>query len=130
MRISLDTQERTIFFKCAYPARTLLTLNPHNNAVENIIGYNSRAKIFNLFAGEPHIDKPTLCLTYDQDTDDLELIVAWLDVAGRECLYLADNIESADTLCVCHDYYSEHRQELADERKAITKRILEELNNG
>src|SRR3954463_7800688 len=64
-----------------------------------IVGYNSRQKIFNLFAcrdwdGEGRIPPgvPGIVVEYDQETDELEFLVAAVEVAGLTCLYTGDTV--------------------------------------
>ncbi len=93
---------------------------------DHIIGYNSRAKIFNLFASvDPAhpLGGTVLCVTFDQDTDDLEIIVAAVEVAGRKLLYQGDCKEQPGQVTDNYDLYMKEPQEIAKEAQAITKKI-------
>lgn len=127
MRLQLSASQRRHFFKCAYPARSLLAMDKRIfSHVDHIIGYNSRAKIFNLFASVDPVhplDGMVLCVTYDQDTDDLEIIAAAVEVAGRKLLYEGDYKECPGQVMENYDLYMKEPQEIAKEAQAITKKI-------
>ncbi len=105
---------------------------------ESAVAYNQRAKIFNLVASRPKNECPDgqnrmnrprsmLCITYDPDTDDVEIIVSKLQVAGRLCLYQGDDLPENRKGDIQDNYeiYMEAKEsgELAKEVEAIKARI-------
>jgi hypothetical protein len=93
---------------------------------DHIIGYNSRAKMFNLFASVDPVhplNGTVLCVTYDQDTDDLEIVAAAVEVAGRKLLYQGDCREQPGQVTDNYDLYMKETQEIAKEAQDITKKI-------
>ena len=94
--------------------------------VDHIIGYNSRAKIFNLFASvDPAcpLNGTVLCVTFDEDTDDLEIVVTAVEVAGCNLLYQGDYDERPGQVTENYYLYMQDQDAIKKEAGDISKKI-------
>lgn len=127
MRIALTNKQQESFFAHAYPARALLATSMEVlREPDQIVGYNSRGKIFNVFAsktGGVDLGGTWLCVTYDQDTDELEILSAAVIAAGREVLYQPDEFEESQPATELFDVYREQAAQIAEEVQAMTERM-------
>jgi hypothetical protein len=94
---------------------------------DHIIGYNSRAKIFNLFASvnpaRALTEGSVLAVTYDEGTDDLEIIAAAVKVAGRKLLYRGNRAVRPGEVTNNLDLYKKEHEAIVKETDDISKRI-------
>jgi hypothetical protein len=132
VKIELNAAERRWFFAWAYPARSLLGTKEALKTADTIIGYNETRKVFNVFATtkDPKDLRrrglaaagSVLCVRFDQDTDDLEILLVGVeDIAGRPCRYKGDYL--ADPKTEMFDLYQQDREGLREEAKKISRRI-------
>jgi hypothetical protein len=127
MRVSLPKDFARSCMRTAYPARQVIAVPPEAlRSVVHVLGYNQNSKWWNVFASR-HPDRlergdTCLCFTYDDSTDELELLCAAVRCAGLKCVYKGNARHKGPEVAEVAVWYLDHPQEIVDENRLIQER--------